>query len=89
MNSKVPHPVSGVKLEILDDETLLYHSSMTKAIYLNPTATIVWRLIDGERTAEEIAEILKDSFPSGTENINGDVLAVLESLEGQGAITLK
>lgn len=89
MNSQIPHPVSGVKLEILDDETLLYHPSLTKAIYLNPTATIVWRLIDGERSIDEITEILKSSFPNGTENISSDVLSVLESLEGQGAITLK
>ena len=89
MTSKIPHPVAGVKLEVLDDETLLYHPSLTKAIYLNPAATIVWRLIDGERTIDNIAEILRDSFPDETKNIEGDVISVVESLEDQGAITLK
>ena len=88
MSYRIPRTVAGVKLETLDDETLLYHPSLTKAIYLNPTATIVWCLIDGERSIDSIARILKSSYPNGNDSIEGDVFGVIESLQGQGAITL-
>lgn len=83
---KVPRPKSDYRLEQMDDELLLYHPGETKTVYLNQTASLVWQLCDGERSAGDITRLLQDSFPESSDQIAADVRAALAEFERHGAI---
>lgn len=42
----------------LDGELLVYDRDSDRALCLNPTAAAVWRLADGTRSVDELAELL-------------------------------
>ncbi len=85
---RVPARVQNFSLERLDNEILLYHPGLTKAIQLNETAAIVWELCDGQRSDLEIGALLADAFPDQADEVRRDVEAVLERLAAEGAIQL-
>ena len=82
----IPVPASDFRLEEMDGELLLYHPASTKAVYLNETASMIWKLCDGERTIGEILELLRESFPEAGESMEADVESTLESFADQAAI---
>lgn len=82
----VPIPRQGFQLEELDGETLLYRHSLKKMIYLSESAAIVWKLCNGERTAQEIVNLLAEAYPESREAVIGDVVAALDSLVREGAL---
>ena len=82
---QAPRQTKDYRLETLDGELLLYHPAHTKTLYLNETASLVWRLCDGERTGEDICEILREAFPDAS-SVDADVESTLESLLQSQAI---
>jgi hypothetical protein len=74
------------RLEMIDDELLLYHPGETKILYCNQTASLVWGLCDGSRTVEEITKLLCEAFPDAAYTIPADVEATLEQFHQHGAI---
>lgn len=82
----IPIPRQGFQLEELDGETLLYRHSLKKMIYLSESAAVVWKLCDGERTAQEIVNLLADAYPESRDNVIADVVAALDSLVREGAL---
>jgi hypothetical protein len=85
----VPVPNSEFHLEEFDGELLLYHPGLTKTVYLNPTASLVWQLCDGQRSAREIMELLRESFPDDSAGIEKDVTTTLEMFDQYGAVRLR
>lgn len=73
-------------LEELDGELLLYHPGRTRTVYLNDSASLVWRLCEG-RTADEITKFLKETYPESVEDLDADVRETLETLISHGAVT--
>ena len=86
--SKQPRQKAGYQLEALDGELLLYHVSDTKILYLNPTASLIWQLCDGERTVGDIVAVLGDAYPEVGDALLGDVEAALAELSEQAVIEL-
>src|SRR5664279_5906496 len=76
----VPVRAHDVSEEFLDGELLLYHRGETRAIYLNPTATIIWMLCDGERPVQEIVDLIRESYPDANPELADDVLGTLKDL---------
>ena len=85
-NARIPSRVPNFSLERLDNEILLYHPGLTKAIQLNETAAIVWELCDGERSEDEIMSLLVEAFPDQADEVRRDVEAVLRRLSSEGAL---
>jgi len=85
-NARVPSRVANFSLERLDNEILLYHPGLTKAIQLNETAAIVWELCDGRRSEDEITSLLVEAFPDQADEVRRDVDAVLRRLSSEGAL---
>jgi hypothetical protein len=83
--SAIPRPRSDYKLEELEGESMLYHSGQAKVLYLNDTASMLWKLCDGQRTVEEIEELLRDAYPDAPE-LTGDVEAAFALFAGHGAV---
>src|SRR5581483_1616438 len=70
--------------EELDDELLVYDQDRDTACRLNATAAIVWRSADGERTIDELVEVLRGEL--GDVADEDLVLVTLDRLEEQGLI---
>jgi hypothetical protein len=85
-SSRRPCRKADYRLEKIDDEMLLYHPGETKILYCNQTASLVWGLCDGQRTAEDITALLAESYPEAAEAIPGDVEVTLRQFLEHGAI---
>jgi len=86
--SKRPQRKPDYRLELIDDELLLYHPGETKILYCNQTASLIWGFCDGRRTVQEITGLLSEAFPGAAEAISADVTATLGQFLDQGAIEL-
>lgn len=84
--ARVPAPADFVEAELVDGEVLLYHPRQTAAVYLNPTAALVWGLCDGNRTVADIIALLEASYPDADPPVADGVAAALESLQKDGMI---
>ena len=88
MLAKVPTTKSSFELEEIDGELLLYSPESTRSIYMNSTASIIWRLCDGQLTVGEIVELLKQAFPEAKDSIQQDVVNSIELFVSNDAIEL-
>ncbi len=86
-----PHVVLGpvattVREVELDGEISLYDSRTNRALLLNPTASDVWRLLDGAHTLPEITELLARAYDVAPETIADDVRSAVEQLVDHGLL---
>ena len=88
MLNKIPAARASFELEEIDGELLLYSPQLTRSIYLNSTASIIWRLCDGKLTVGEIAALLKEAFPSAADSIEQDVVDSIKLFIRNNAIEL-
>jgi len=79
-----PRRAEGYRMEVLDDELLLYHPGQARVIALNPTAALVWSLCDGTRTPGEIVAALQEGYPEAARRDPADVAELLATLRGAG-----
>ncbi|MFP4476238.1 MAG: PqqD family protein [Desulfatibacillaceae bacterium] len=73
------------------DETLLVPvrgriADLQRIYALGPVAEFIWEAIDGDRSAEEVRDLVLDAFDVGAEQAGSDVLEFLESLAGAGLV---
>ncbi len=85
---KKPKTVDDFQLEEIDGEVLLYSPKATRSIYLNPSASLIWRLCTGEFSTQEIIDSLQEQFPDQAETIADDVLATLDQFIESQAVEL-
>lgn len=74
------------RLEMIDNELLLFHPAQTKILYCNETASLIWQLCDGQRTPQEIAALLAAAYPGAADTIAHDVENTLQQFAQHGAI---
>ena len=84
--TKAPVPRAGVRFEELEGEAVVYDRAGKRATYLNDTATIIWKLCDGNRTVPEIVAILAQEYPESAGQIASDVQESIDSLVRERAI---
>jgi hypothetical protein len=63
----IPRQKAGYESADLDGEFMLYHSAEAKALYLNETASLIWKLCDGQRTVASIRGLLHDAYPDAAD----------------------
>jgi hypothetical protein len=85
---KKPKSIADFQLEEIDGEVLLYSPKATRSIYLNPSASLIWRLCTGEFSTQEIIDSLKEQFPEETDTIADDVVTTLNQFVEAHAIEL-
>ena len=61
----------------LDGRIHVYSPVTQQLVALNETASDVWRLCDGEHTADELVDLLSRSYQVAAEIIRADVVAAL------------
>jgi len=84
----IPVPAVDVETELVDGEVLLYHPQQTRAVYLNPTAAVVWGLCDGSRPVREIIRVIVESYPDADASLTDDVLGTLNQLQENGVLVV-
>jgi pyrroloquinoline quinone biosynthesis protein D len=86
MPQTVPRQAFGFFVEEMEGEYLLYRLGGHKAIHLNDTASVIWKLCDGVRTVQEIIDLLKNQYPGSETAIAADVREAVKLLLGEGAL---
>jgi hypothetical protein len=76
----------GIVVEEMDGEILLYRPSTHKALHLNGTAAVIWKLCDGTRTAKDIVDCLAAEFPDNQSRIAVEVQEAVDQLLRDGAL---
>lgn len=76
------------RMEELDDEILLYHPGNNKTLYINKSASVIWQLCTGQHTVAEIIGLIRDAYPQEPGDLEQDVLATLNELIANDAVTL-
>ncbi len=73
----------GIECHQLDDELMVTDLPADRAHFLNPSMAAVWKLCDGTRPADQIAESLAEIFDcSQTGDLYRTVEEALETLGG-------
>ncbi|MEE8389483.1 MAG: PqqD family protein [Anaerolineae bacterium] len=81
-----PRRKRDYRLEMIDNELLLFHPTETKILYCNEAASLIWQLCDGQRTPQEITTLLAAAFPEAADTITDDVKVTLQQFSQHGAI---
>lgn len=88
MSARAPLKQSfGFFVEEMGDEFLLYRLGAHKAIHLNQTAALIWKLADGTRTASEISHVLCEQYPAIADQVATDVQEAVDLLIREGALS--
>jgi len=70
----------------MNKEVLLYRPNSQQAIRLDNLATIVYRMCDGTRSANQIADEISALYADDAEHALSDVRDVIHTLYGHGAV---
>lgn len=89
MLDQIPTPAHQFELEEIDGEILLYSPTVTRTIFLNQTASLVWQLCGEGLSIGEIIETLAEAFPEAGDSLKGDVEDCINKLVEDQAIYLE
>lgn len=67
------------ELTVLGDEVILFSALNEKAIYLNHTAQLIWRLCDGSTPVYELVTVLEKRY-ADEKNIDQQVITALNQM---------
>jgi coenzyme PQQ synthesis protein D (PqqD) len=81
-----PQQRRDVLQALLDNEILVYHPDGMTAFALNETASVIWRLCNGERTVAEIVEMLQTAYPEAAASMSREVDEGVLALLSHGVI---
>jgi hypothetical protein len=76
----------GYFIEEMEGECLLYRLGAHKAIHLNETALLIWKLCDGTRSMQDIIAFLRGEYPDVQDGLAEDVREAVELLVREGAL---
>jgi hypothetical protein len=88
MLDQIPHATDGFELEEIDGEILLYSPTSTRSVYLNTSASLIWRLCDGTHSVGDIVDQLVEAFPEAGDHIANDVTRSINLFVENGAMRL-
>ena len=70
----------------IDDESVLLDGRDGGLHLLNPTASLVWAIVDGEATVSELASELADGFGIAPATALADLSAIVVELDATGLL---
>jgi hypothetical protein len=85
--TKTPKQTGGYESADLEGEFMLYHSALAKALYLNETASLIWKLCDGTRNVATIEGLLRDAYPDAPD-LPRDIDDAFKTLVDHGVLEL-
>lgn len=88
MKENIYQHAADCLIEDMDGELLLYDPSSSVTLHLNGPSVVVWQLCDGQRTTQEIIEVVQEAYPDQAEQIGQDVASVVEDLSERKVLVL-
>ena len=86
----IPTRIAEIEMELIEGEVLLYDPRQTRAVYLNPTAALVFGLCDGTRSVREVIGMIAECYTeASSNNLTEEVLVTLNELQQNGILTIK
>lgn len=80
MSSMVWQKNAALAWREIDEETVIISPSESVMHELNDTGSFIWKQIDGQRSAQEIAELLAASYDVKPETALADTQSLLDEL---------
>lgn len=77
---------SVVARPVLDGEAVLVNLDTAASVALNRTGHVVWQLIDGRHTAEQIVAAVRSQFKNVPDTVSAEVMALLDDLARDGFV---
>jgi len=77
----IVRPRGDVAFVEIDGEGVVYDPRCQKTHLLNPTAVLVWRLLDGATSIEELIMQLSEIFAADPQVVQDDVRRLVSELE--------
>jgi len=81
-----PTPRDTVATEVLDGDVVLHDAATGQVHLLNPTASIVWQLLDGATTIEEIADAVAEATGTDFGQVSSDTIDLVRMLGDLGVL---
>ncbi|MGH9297048.1 MAG: PqqD family protein [Acidimicrobiales bacterium] len=76
----------GVVSVEIEGDVILYDEERELSHLLNPSGAIIWQLLDGEASLEELVVDLAEAFHVDTGTVESDVLTLVRELGRRGLI---
>ena len=77
----------SVVLELdMGDGFILYNHDSSLVHHLNPTAAVVWQVLDGSATVDRLAEEIADEYGVPVENVAMQVTSLIAELDAMGLV---
>lgn len=86
--SKKARPQTGLKEIPFFSRVLIINQNYLPQFFLNESAYLIWKNLDGRRGIKELSEIMLSQYEVKTEQANQDILYLLGSLWKKNLITL-
>ena len=84
-----PQLNQGAELIVVADEALIYETDTGGIHKLDPVATAVCRLLDGQHTVDDVIDALAEAFGAARDTVASDVVALVVELEDRGLLTVR
>jgi SynChlorMet cassette protein ScmD len=81
----VRNPVAVLREEF-DDWAVLFNPDTTQAVGINPVGVAVWKLIDGNRSIDDVVSEIKNQYDDVPESAHEEVMAFIQNLTDGGFI---
>jgi hypothetical protein len=81
-----PRARGGLASVELDGETVLYDEDTGRTHVLNPTASLLWKIFDGEASLDELADDVADVFGEDVETVRPQLVELARDLGQQGLL---
>lgn len=81
-----PRPAPGFQTDVLDGEAILFQATTLEILHLNPTATLIWSLCDGQRCVADLRDLLCAAYPGAAAQIPADLVRTLRAFQESGAL---
>ncbi|MCD4686044.1 MAG: PqqD family protein [Anaerolineae bacterium] len=65
------------------DEAVLVNPDTADSLVLNSTGILVWQHIDGQRTIDELVQVIATYFDNPPDSINADIMELLDTLAAE------
>lgn len=87
-NSNKYKQAENCLLEDMDGEMLLYNPDNAMTLHLNGPSVIVWELCDGQKSVQEIIDLVKEAYPEQADQVADDIATVIEDLSARNVLVV-
>jgi hypothetical protein len=84
----VPRQADELYSAELDGETVIFSEITGELTLLDEVGTVIWSLLDGVSSVEQISLELSEAFGAPAERVRQDVAAMLSNLVGMQLVAL-